>query len=415
METERKRKNKKNQKEEPTTTKTKVKALLTMVIFISKKQKALMRERRRRQKKNPKDEETIGERHDLEGNVGQKRKRDGSDDNDTNTHNNDDKGNGDSSAVGDDLAGLVVQQTRTIVVPAILSGKDLRKFRKEARRQARKDGIDDGMLRFIEPSGKDGTDRSEKRKKGSTRADTDESHRPQKKQRQKTDQPQQAKKSFPSIKAILREQQERELKEEEARKRKAADGSLPTEYKQKYLALDCEMVGIGTEGKKSALARVSLIDWDGKPVMDTFVKVPSRVTDFRTWVSGVEPKHIRGDNAIEPKECRERVAALLKNKILVGHALSNDLKALLMQHPKEDIRDTARYQPYQRFSGTKWRPRKLRDLAKQHLGLEIQQEGVSHDSVDDAKAAMELFKRAREDWEKELTSDLKRKSKKKKN
>jgi len=43
------------------------------------------------------------------------------------------------------------------------------------------------------------------------------------------------------------------------------------------LALDCEMVGIGTDGKKSVLARASLVDWNGDTVFDSFVQVPTRV------------------------------------------------------------------------------------------------------------------------------------------
>ena len=31
----------------------------------------------------------------------------------------------------------------------------------------------------------------------------------------------------------------------------------------RYLALDCEMVGVGPEGREDALARVSLVNFDG--------------------------------------------------------------------------------------------------------------------------------------------------------
>jgi RNA exonuclease 4 len=49
--------------------------------------------------------------------------------------------------------------------------------------------------------------------------------------------------------------------------------------------------------------------------------------DFRTHVSGVEPKHIQKQQAMEVTACREQVAAILKGKVLVGHALQNDLHA----------------------------------------------------------------------------------------
>ncbi|EED87822.1 predicted protein, partial [Thalassiosira pseudonana CCMP1335] len=165
----------------------------------------------------------------------------------------------------------------------------------------------------------------------------------------------------------------------------------------KYIAIDCEMVGVGTDGVKSALARVSVVDWDGNVLLDTFVRVSERVTDFRTHVSGVRPKDIsvKNTNAMEHSEVRQQVETLLLNKILVGHALKNDLSALLISHPKQDTRDTAKYKPFMRPSGRsggKLRPRKLRDLVYEQCGRVIQVEGESHCSVDDARASMELFK-----------------------
>jgi RNA exonuclease 4 len=106
-------------------------------------------------------------------------------------------------------------------------------------------------------------------------------------------------------------------------------------------------------------------------------------------------------------KCRELVAKLLKDKILVGHALTNDLKALMLTHPKEKIRDTAKYRPFQRYGNGKWRARKLRDLVKENLkGKEGFQES-EHDSVQDASATMELFQLVYSQWEKELANKVK--------
>lgn len=54
----------------------------------------------------------------------------------------------------------------------------------------------------------------------------------------------------------------------------------------------------------------------------------------------------------------------------------------MLQHPVKMIRDTARFAAYMRPKGPhggKLRPRSLKDLTKQHLGLDIQ--GGKHDSV----------------------------------
>ena len=51
------------------------------------------------------------------------------------------------------------------------------------------------------------------------------------------------------------------------------------------VALDCEMVGV--EGNDDALARVSIINYNGHVLMDKYVRPVKHITDFRTWVSGV--------------------------------------------------------------------------------------------------------------------------------
>lgn len=67
----------------------------------------------------------------------------------------------------------------------------------------------------------------------------------------------------------------------------------------KFIAMDCEMVGVGEgERESSALARVSVVNFHGHCVMDCFVKPKERVTDWRTWVSGVSPK-----NMVNGKDC----------------------------------------------------------------------------------------------------------------
>lgn len=51
--------------------------------------------------------------------------------------------------------------------------------------------------------------------------------------------------------------------------------------------MDCEMVGVGDDGKESILARVSIVNQYGCCIYDKFVRPTERVTDYRTKVSGV--------------------------------------------------------------------------------------------------------------------------------
>lgn len=93
------------------------------------------------------------------------------------------------------------------------------------------------------------------------------------------------------------------------------------------IGIDCEMVGLGALGAESALARVSLVNYHGYVVLDTFVAPRERVTDWRTWVSGVREEDILGAPSFE--EVQKKVAALVEGRVLVGHAIENDLKVRL--------------------------------------------------------------------------------------
>jgi RNA exonuclease 4 len=170
--------------------------------------------------------------------------------------------------------------------------------------------------------------------------------------------------------------------------------------REQYVGLDCEMVGTGINGKRSVLARACVVDYNGDILYDAFVKVDERVTDFRTEFSGVRPSNLKSKEAESFASCVTKVAALLRGKTLVGHALRNDLKVLMLSHPSMSIRDTATYRPLMRYAHGKFRPRKLKDLAKEYLKIDIQ--GGEHTPDEDARAAMMLYRAKRREWETNL-------------
>ena len=105
------------------------------------------------------------------------------------------------------------------------------------------------------------------------------------------------------------------------------------------VALDCEMVEV--DGYRDALARISVVSYNGHTLFDTFVKPDSRITNYRTWVSGVTPRHMEG--AMGHVEARTRALKMLEGRKLVGHSLKNDFKVLEYEHPKESTRDTSHF------------------------------------------------------------------------
>ncbi|KAG8657935.1 hypothetical protein MANES_03G104200v8 [Manihot esculenta] len=171
------------------------------------------------------------------------------------------------------------------------------------------------------------------------------------------------------------------------------------------IAIDCEMVGIG-QGNRSALGRVTLVNQWGNVIYDEFVRPIERVVDFRTKISGIRPQHLR--KAKDFTTVQKKVAEIIKGRVLVGHALSNDLKALLLSHPKKDARDTSEYQPF-----LKERRRKaLRHLAAEFLGAKIQ--NGEHCPIEDARAAMLLYQKNKKQWEKGMKDQMRLKQKQKK-
>ncbi|GMP53030.1 hypothetical protein CsSME_00018630 [Camellia sinensis var. sinensis] len=173
------------------------------------------------------------------------------------------------------------------------------------------------------------------------------------------------------------------------------------------IAMDCEMVGVSPLGNKSALGRVTLVNKCGNVIYDEYVRPVDRVVDFRTAISGIRPRDLR--KAKEFRLVQKKVAELIKGRILVGHALRNDLRALLLSHSKKDLRDTSEYQPFLNREG---RSKALRHLAAEFLGVKIQ--NGEHCPVEDARAAMLLYQKYKKEWEKSIKDFIRLKEKQKK-
>jgi len=391
--------------------------------FLTKKQRAEVRQRRRKKKlfqqPNNSNQEATKEREETEENPQDgeeqlrkssgKRKRSSSDTDDQHKQNQ-------TTEENKTVDGKNIQVSIRIpsnIISADESNKGLKKFRKDYRRKIRKKypGILIENIVFHTDATVQETaqvallNEAEGGGSGGKRRKTDDNKQPAKR-----------KSSFPRINEILAQQKILEAAEKERQQRLEDESKIAPDEKMKYVALDCEMVGVGIDGKNSALARVSIVNWDHETVLDTFVTVPERVTDFRTWVSGVRAKDIKYPNekTMELNACRTLVGNVIKDKIVVGHALKNDFKALMLDHPKTHVRDTARYKPYMRSIGKygrKYRPRKLRELVEEKLGRKIQVKGESHDSTDDAIAALELYKLERTKWENEVAQKIRKKGK----
>ncbi len=168
------------------------------------------------------------------------------------------------------------------------------------------------------------------------------------------------------------------------------------------VAIDCEMVGVGRSKSRSILARVAVVDEHGTCLLDSYVRPTETVTDYRTRWSGIRARDLVGAPSFD--SVRQRVAQLIRGKILVGHAIHNDLNVLNIAHPPALIRDTAFY-PGLRRALVQASPDKydashcpsLKNLCRFILELSIQ--SGEHCPVEDAASTMKLYVRFRGDWE----------------
>jgi RNA exonuclease 1 len=151
-------------------------------------------------------------------------------------------------------------------------------------------------------------------------------------------------------------------------------------------AVDCEMV-LTTDDKYS-LARISVVDWNGKTVLDELVKPSLPIKNYFTQYSGMT------EALLDPVktglvEVQSKLLSLFTTQsILLGHSLESDLSAMKLTHPF--IIDTSLIYPHPR--GPPLRS-SLKFLAQKYLRRDIQQQdSKGHNSVEDALAVLDLVK-----------------------
>ncbi|TBU64814.1 hypothetical protein BD310DRAFT_287338 [Dichomitus squalens] len=144
------------------------------------------------------------------------------------------------------------------------------------------------------------------------------------------------------------------------------------------------------------VARVTLTDYRGRVLLDTFVRPTQPVCDYRTSETGLQAHHLA--DAPVFIDVQRQVASIIRDKILVGYALWEFLSVMGLAHPAINTRDTALFMSFRRTLG--YRPGAmvpLTTLVQQFMGRNIGQHGDI--PVERARAALDLFRSCEQIWE----------------
>lgn len=159
------------------------------------------------------------------------------------------------------------------------------------------------------------------------------------------------------------------------------------------VAIDCEMVGTQ---RGSALAQCTILSYDGEKLFHAYVRPAQLITDYRTRWSGIRPRHMKW--AVPHDRAVAEIRAILEGKIMIGHDLSHDLKVIGFTQPEDRRRDTAFFRPLRTLAGLGMdKNPSLKKLSLRLLGREIQT--GCHNSLEDARAALDLYRKHERLWE----------------
>ena len=101
-----------------------------------------------------------------------------------------------------------------------------------------------------------------------------------------------------------------------------------------------------------------------------------------SWCSGIRREDLAGAPSFQTVQAR--VAEILADRLLVGHALHHDLDILELSHPRERIRDTVVF-----FTLNGGQSKSLKYLSERFLKEDIQT--GRHSSVEDVVAPVRIY------------------------
>ena len=83
---------------------------------------------------------------------------------------------------------------------------------------------------------------------------------------------------------------------------------------------------------------MSIVDHNSEKIFDSFIKSVDleRIVDYQTKLSGVRREDV--ETAPDFSFVMEQVKEKIRNKLIVGHSLENDLRVMKLSRNRNDIR-----------------------------------------------------------------------------
>ncbi|KZT19388.1 hypothetical protein NEOLEDRAFT_1183427 [Neolentinus lepideus HHB14362 ss-1] len=162
---------------------------------------------------------------------------------------------------------------------------------------------------------------------------------------------------------------------------------------ERYLAVFVQNV-VAKLPTKDILSRVSVTDYRGNIVLDTYVRPIQPVTDYRTSETGLFPAHLANGRSFY--EIQREIATIIREKILIGYCLWDFLSVIGTSHPAIDTRDVALFLPFRQTL----RSKKMISLPTLVDRLMARNIGAGYeDPLENARATLDLFRSCEELWE----------------
>ncbi|GME24592.1 PAB-dependent poly(A)-specific ribonuclease subunit PAN2 [Neofusicoccum parvum] len=192
----------------------------------------------------------------------------------------------------------------------------------------------------------------------------------------------------------------------------------PVAIDAEFVSLQREEIEISASGQRETirpsrlgLARVSVLrggdgEDEGKPFIDDYIAITEPIVDYLTLFSGISPGDLdraTSKHALVGLKVAYKKLWLLLNLgcLFIGHGLPKDFRTINIHVPKAQVVDTVDLY----YIPARQRKLSLRFLAWIVLEEDIQQD--THDSVEDARTALKLWRhwRAVEDGEGKAVCD----------